>query len=96
MPRLVFVPGQTSLRSAADVVFSPNTNLRVIWPEDNQAKLRVLNNTFEDLSNLVSEAVPGSRVDNSLTTISRYSTKRIGKGDFEMTGCIEIEKIDRA
>jgi hypothetical protein len=77
-----FVPGQT--RYGAQIIgkLSPNTNLRVQYDhEDNQGIAPRVLNTFEDLFEPRSEAVPGSRVDNSLTTISAGIQQRIGKGD---------------
>ncbi|MBD2101038.1 TonB-dependent receptor [Leptolyngbya sp. FACHB-261] len=80
-----FVPGQTryGLQLAGQV--SSTTNVRVQYDhEDNRGIApRPLNN-LRDLFNPGSEAIPGSRVDNSLTTISVGVQQRLGAASLEV------------
>lgn len=77
-----FVPGQT--RYGAQVIgkLSPNTNIKVQYDhEDNQGIAPEPLRTLEDLFTPRIEPIPGSRVDNSLTTISAGIEQRIGKAN---------------
>lgn len=77
-----FVPGQTRYGVQITDKLSQNTNLRLQYDhEDNEGIAPRVLNTFEDLFEPRSEAIPGSRVDNSLTTISAGIQQRIGKAD---------------
>jgi hypothetical protein len=77
-----FVPGQT--RYGAQVVgkLSPQTNLRLQYDREvNQGIAPEPVTTFEDLFTPRIEPIPGSRVDNSLTTILAGVEHRIGKAN---------------
>ncbi|PPS43280.1 invasin domain 3-containing protein [Chroococcidiopsis sp. TS-821] len=77
-----FVPGQT--RYGAQVVgkLSPQTNLRLQYDREvNQGIAPEPLRTFEDLFTPRVEPIPGSRVDNSLTTILAGVEQRIGKAN---------------
>lgn len=77
-----FVPGQTRYGAQLTGKVSPTTNLRLQYDhEDNQGIAPRILNTFEDLFTPRSEAIPGSKVDNSLTTISAGIQQRIGKAE---------------
>jgi hypothetical protein len=77
-----FVPGQTRYGAQVTGKLSQNTNLRLQYDhEDNEGIAPQPLNTFEDLFEPRSDQVPGSRVDNSLTTISAGIQQRIGKAD---------------
>lgn len=77
-----FVPGQTRYGAQITGKLSQTTNLRLQYDhEDNEGIAPRVLNTFEDLFEPRSEAIPGSRVDNSLTTISAGIQQRIGKAD---------------
>lgn len=77
-----FVPGQTRYGAQLTGKLSSTTNLRLQYDhEDNQGIAPRPLNTFEDLFEPRAEAIPGSRVDNSLTTISAGIQQRIGKSD---------------
>ena len=77
-----FVPGQTRYGAQITGNVSPTTNVRLQYDhEDNKGIAPQPIDTFEDLFAPRSEAVPGSRVDNSLTTITAGVQQRIGKAD---------------
>lgn len=77
-----FVPGQTRYGAQLTGKLSSTTNLRLQYDhEDNQGIAPRPLNTFEDLFDPRPEAIPGSKVDNSLTTISAGIQQRIGKAD---------------
>ncbi|MBW4575195.1 MAG: hypothetical protein KME08_07915 [Aphanothece sp. CMT-3BRIN-NPC111] len=80
-----FVPGQT--RYGAQVIgkVSPTTNVRVQYDhEDNKGIAPQPLNTLEDLLTPRSDAIPGSKVDNSLTTISVGLQQQIGKATVDL------------
>ena len=77
-----FVAGQTRYGAQLTGKLSPNTNLRLQYDhEDNEGIAPQPLDTFEDLLAPRSAAIPGSRVDNSLTTISAGIQQRLGKAD---------------
>lgn len=77
-----FVPGQTRYGAQITGKLSQNTNLRLQSDhEDNEGIAPQPLNTFEDLFEPRLDPVPGTRVDNSLTTISAGIQQRIGKAD---------------
>jgi hypothetical protein len=79
-----FVPGQTRYGAQLTGKLSASTNLRVQYDhEDNFGIAPQPLNTFEDLFTPRIEAVPGSKVDNSLTTISAGVQQRFGGSIFD-------------
>jgi len=77
-----FVPGQTRYGAQVTGQVSPTTNVRLQYDhEDNQGIAPQPLNTLEELLAPRSEALPGSKVDNSLTTISAGIQQRIGEAD---------------
>jgi hypothetical protein len=81
-----FVPGQTRYGAQLTGKLSESTNLRLQYDhEDNFGIAPQPLNTFEDLFAPRVEAVPGSKVDNSLTTILAGVQQRFGNSilDFD-------------
>jgi hypothetical protein len=79
-----FVPGQTRYGAQLTNKLSASTNLRLQYDhEDNFGIAPQPLNTFEDLFTPRIEAVPGSKVDNSLTTISAGVQQRFGGSIFD-------------
>jgi hypothetical protein len=81
-----FVPGQTRYGAQLTGKLSTSTNLRVQYDhEDNFGIAPQPLTTFEDLFAPRLEAVPGSKVDNSLTTISAGVQQKFGESllDFD-------------
>jgi hypothetical protein len=81
-----FVPGQTRYGAQLTGKLSESTNLRLQYDhEDNFGIAPQPLNTFEDLFAPRVEAVPGSKVDNSLTTILAGIQQRFGNAilDFD-------------
>ncbi|WP_414577177.1 TonB-dependent receptor [Anabaena sp. CCY 9402-a] len=75
-----FVPGQTRYGGQLTGRVSQTTNIRVQYDhEDNFGIAPQPLDTFEELFSPRSEAIPGSKVDNSLTTISAGIQQRLGK-----------------
>ena len=75
-----FVPGQTRYGAQAQAHISDNTNLRVQYDhEDNNGIAPQVSTTFGDLFDPKFEPIPGTKLDNSLTTISAGIEQRIGK-----------------
>ncbi|MBW4544267.1 MAG: TonB-dependent receptor [Symplocastrum torsivum CPER-KK1] len=80
-----FVPGQRRYGANVTAQVSPTTNVRVQYDhEDNQGIAPRPLNTFEDLFTSRLEPLPGSVVDNSLTTISAGIEQRIGSARLEV------------
>lgn len=80
-----FVPGQT--RYGAQVVgkISETTNIRVQYDhEDNEGIAPQPLDTLEEVFAPRNQAIPGSRVDNSLTTISAGVDQRIGNANLSV------------
>jgi hypothetical protein len=79
-----FVPGQTRYGAQVTGKLSTSTNLRLQYDhEDNFGIAPQPLNTFEDLFAPRIEAVPGSKVDNSLTTISAGIQQKFGNSIFD-------------
>ncbi|MEP0871888.1 TonB-dependent receptor [Trichocoleus desertorum AS-A10] len=77
-----FVPGQTRYGAQVTGKLSDTTNLRAQYDhEDNYGVAPRSLDTLEDLFAPRSTAIPGSQVDNSLTTISAGIQQKIGKSD---------------
>jgi len=77
-----FVPGQTRYGAQVAAKLSPITALRFQYDhEDNKGITPRPLNTLEDLLTPRLEAVPGSRVDNSLTTISAGVVQKLGSSE---------------
>ena len=77
-----FVPGQTRYGANITAKISDSTNLRFQYDhEKNFGVAPQPLNTLEDLLNPGFSAIPGSRVDNSLSTITAGVQQRIGKAD---------------
>ncbi|TFI51271.1 TonB-dependent receptor [Mastigocladus laminosus UU774] len=80
-----FVPGQTRYGVQFTGKISPTTNLRFQYDhEDNFGTAPQPLDTFEELFAPRTEAVPGSKVDNSLTTISAGIQQRFGKATLDV------------
>ncbi len=77
-----FVPGQSRYGAEVTGKVAANTNLRFQYDhEDNNGIAPQPLDNFTDLFTPRTQAVPGSRVDNSLTTITAGVQQRIGKSD---------------
>lgn len=77
-----FVPGQTRYGVEATGKVSPTTNVRAQYDhEDNKGIAPQPLDTFQELFEPRSESLPGSKVDNSLTTISVGVQQSINKAD---------------
>jgi hypothetical protein len=75
-----FVPGQTRYGAQLTGKLTSTTNLRVQYDhEDNFGIAPQPLNTFEELFTPRSQAIAGSKVDNSLSTISAGIQQRLGK-----------------
>jgi hypothetical protein len=80
-----FVPGQTRYGAQLTGKVTDTTNVRVQYDhEDNFGIAPRPLDTFEELFTPPSQAIPGSKVDNSLTTISAGVQQRIGKATVDV------------
>ncbi|HEY9801681.1 MAG TPA: TonB-dependent receptor [Leptolyngbyaceae cyanobacterium] len=80
-----FTPGQTRYGAQLIGKVSQTTNLRLQYDhEDNFGVAPQPLDTFEELFSPRSEAIPGSKVDNSLTTISAGIQQRLGKATVDV------------
>ncbi|QSJ15620.1 TonB-dependent receptor [Nostoc sp. UHCC 0702] len=80
-----FVPGQTRYGAQLTGKLTSTTNLRVQYDhEDNFGIAPQPLDTFEELFAPRSEATPGSKVDNSLSTISAGIQQRLGKATVDV------------
>ncbi|MBD2595752.1 TonB-dependent receptor [Nostoc spongiaeforme FACHB-130] len=80
-----FVPGQTRYGGQITARLSQTTNFRAQYDhEDNFGIAPQPLDTFEELFAPRSEATPGSKVDNSLTTISAGIQQRLGKATIDV------------
>ncbi|AFZ58488.1 TonB-dependent receptor [Anabaena cylindrica FACHB-243] len=80
-----FVPGQTRYGAQLTGKLTNTTNLRVQYDhEDNFGIAPLPLDTFEELFSPRSQAIPGSNVDNSLTTITAGIQQRLGKATFDV------------
>ena len=80
-----FVPGQTRYGAQVTAKLTSSTNVRAQYDhEDNFGIAPQPLDTFEELFSPRSEAIPGSQVDNSLTTISAGIQQRLGKATLDV------------
>jgi hypothetical protein len=80
-----FVPGQTRYGAQVTGQLSSTTNVRAQYDhEDDFGIAPQPLDTFEQLFSPGSVATPGSKVDNSLTTISAGIGQRIGKANLDV------------
>jgi hypothetical protein len=80
-----FVPGQTRYGGQLIGRVSKTTNIRLQYDhEDNFGIAPQPLDTFEELFSPRSQAIPGSKVDNSLTTISAGIQQRLGKASIDV------------
>ncbi|MEJ1930275.1 TonB-dependent receptor [Nostoc sp. NIES-2111] len=90
-----FVPGQTRYGAQLIGKLSQTTNLRLQYDhEDNFGIAPQPLDTFEELFSPRSEAIPGSKLDNSLTTISAGIQQRLGKATVDVDW-IQRDRQDR-
>ncbi len=90
-----FVPGQTRYGAQVNGRVTNTTNLRFQYDhEDNFGIAPQPIDTFEELFSPRTTAIPGSQVDNSLTTISAGVIQRIGKASLAVDW-IKREREDR-
>jgi len=80
-----FVPGQLRYGAEASTRISENTRLRVQYDfERNDGIAPRPLATFEDVINPGVDPTPGSRVDNSLTTVSLGVQQKLGQSELTM------------
>ncbi|AFY49179.1 hypothetical protein Nos7524_3384 [Nostoc sp. PCC 7524] len=80
-----FVPGQTRYGGQLTGKVSTTTNIRVQYDhEDNFGIAPQPLDTFEELFSPRTQAIPGSQVDNSLTTIAAGIQQRFGKATIDV------------
>ncbi|MCP6758033.1 MAG: TonB-dependent receptor [Fischerella sp. CENA71] len=80
-----FVPGQTRYGAQVTGRLTSTTNVRVQYDHENNFGIAPQPlDTFEELFAPRSEATPGSKVDNSLTTISAGIQQRFGSTTLDM------------
>ncbi|MBE9036746.1 TonB-dependent receptor [aff. Roholtiella sp. LEGE 12411] len=80
-----FVPGQTRYGAQVTGKLTSSTNVRVQYDhEDNFGIAPQPLDTFEELFSPRSEAIPGSKVDNSLTTITAGIQQRLGSATVDV------------
>nr|WP_226889323.1 TonB-dependent receptor [Nostoc sp. MG11] len=80
-----FVPGQTRYGAQVTGKLTSSTNVRVQYDhEDNFGIAPQPLDTFEELFAPRSEAIPGSKVDNSLTTITAGIQQRLGSATVDV------------
>ncbi|MGF1676734.1 MAG: hypothetical protein ACFCUV_24105 [Rivularia sp. (in: cyanobacteria)] len=90
-----FVPGQTRYGAQITGRITKTTNLRFQYDhEDNFGIAPQPIDTFEELFSPRTTAIPGSEVDNSLTTIAAGIVQRIGKANLSVDW-IKREREDR-
>ena len=82
---LSFVPGQIRYGSELTAKVARNTSLRFLYErqENDGVAPRPLNE-FEDFLDLETDSVPGSTVDNSLSTITAGVQQRFGEADLSL------------
>jgi hypothetical protein len=80
-----FVPGQTRYGAQVTAKLSSTTNVRAQYDhEDNFGIAPQPLDTFEELFAPRYESIPGSKVDNSLTTISAGIQQRLGSATIDL------------
>jgi hypothetical protein len=90
-----FTPGQTRYGAGITAVVSPTTNLRVQYDRENNNGIapRPLD-LIEELITPRTAPIPGSRVDNSLTTITAGIDQKLGSATFSLDW-LHREREDR-
>jgi hypothetical protein len=80
-----FVPGQTRYGAQISAALSQSTRLKLQYDHENNEGIapRQLN-TLEDLLTPRTQALPGAKVDNSLTTITAGIQQQIGKANVDV------------
>lgn len=87
----IFVPGQTRYGGQVNYQVLSATQLRASYDrERNQGGAPRILISFEDLFALMLEPIPGSQVDNELTTISAGVLQRLGRD-----ATVELDYINR-
>ncbi len=90
-----FVPGQTRYGAQVNGRVTNTTNLRFQYDHETNFGIAPQPlDTFEELFSPRTTAIPGSEVDNSLTTISAGVVQRIGKANLSVD-FIKREREDR-
>ena len=90
-----FVPGQTRYGAQFNGRLTKTTNLRFQYDHENNFGVAPQPlDTFEELFAPRTTAIPGNRVDNSLTTISAGLQQRFGKANLSLD-LIKREREDR-
>lgn len=80
-----FTPGQTRYGGAIAAAVTSTTQLQLQYDhETNYGIAPLVRIGFDDLFNPTPEAVPGSRVDNSLTTITAGVYQKLGIADLSL------------
>jgi hypothetical protein len=80
-----FVPGQTRYGAQISAALSQSTRLRLQYDhEKNEGISPRQLNTLEDLLTPRTQALPGAKLDNSLTTISAGIQQQIGKANVDI------------
>jgi hypothetical protein len=90
-----FVPGQTRYGAQVAAKVGNTTSFRFQYDhEDNKGTAPRILNTLEDLLTPRTQALPGARVDNSLTTISAGVQQQIGKATVDVD-LLHRDRTDR-
>ncbi|BAZ18097.1 hypothetical protein NIES4071_99800 [Calothrix sp. NIES-4071] len=90
-----FVPGQTRYGAQIAAKLGTTTNFRVQYDhEDNEGTVPRILNTLEDLIAPRTQALPGAKVDNELTTISAGIQQQIGKATLDVD-LLHRDRTDR-
>jgi hypothetical protein len=90
-----FVPGQTRYGAQVGGTISQSTRFRLQYDhEDNEGTAPRILNTLEDLLAPRTAALPGARVDNSLTTISAGIQQQLGKATIDVD-LLHRDRTDR-
>jgi hypothetical protein len=84
-----FTPGQTRYGAEIGAKVTPTTQINVLIDREInfgiapavRGTTSILQNGFGDLFNPTSEPIPGTRVDNSLTTIRAGVTQKLGRAE---------------
>ncbi|MGB3206591.1 MAG: TonB-dependent receptor [Crinalium sp.] len=80
-----FVPGQTRYGAQVTGKVSSTTNVKLQYDRENNNGIAPQPlNTFEDLFTPRTDAIPGSKVDNNLTTITAGVQQRLGSATLDL------------
>lgn len=91
-----FVPGQTRYGAAIAAALSETTKLNAQYDrETNYGIAPLVRTTFVDLFNPTTEPIPGSAVDNTLTTVRAGVQQKLGKADLSVEW-VNRDREDRA